>query len=374
MRPSPRGSSRTDSTCGAAKRLRRKRFSPSLFVVHFSTRGTWPEVPHHSILFGPRYEGLLNDIYRGDSLADDPALYLHHPTATDPGMAPPGKSTFYALAPVPHLGRTGIDAIADFMKHLGLGARTGIDLPGEAPGRIADRHWKRAYYESQKDYYCELSAKPQTADTSDFVYKFAREFCLEGNLYRAGDAVNFAIGQGDTIVTPLQLARAYGAISNGGTLYEPRVGKAIVSPEGEVVAATLVQGTSAMQVNAEAGAYAGLALGRQVAELAYDKVITEELPANEFFGDQVRDKLLYYPTVTREPFRNQGRIPVLLESGKIAADLGLPPISLENDRFMLCGSPEMLRDTRVYFDKLGMTEGNMSTPGHFVIERAFAEQ
>jgi ferredoxin--NADP+ reductase len=113
---------------------------------------------------------------------------------------------------------------------------------------------------------------------------------------------------------------------------------------------------------------------RQVAELAYDKVITEELPANEFFGDQVRDKLLYYPTVTREPFRNQGRIPVLLESGKIASDLGLPPISLENDRFMLCGSPEMLRDTRVYFEKLGMTEGNMSTPGHFVIERAFVEK
>ena len=93
----------------AAKRLRRKRFSPSLFVVHFSTSGEWPDVPHHAILFGPRYEGLLNDIYRGDSLADDPALYLHHPTATDPGMAPPGKSTFYALAPVPHLGRTGID-------------------------------------------------------------------------------------------------------------------------------------------------------------------------------------------------------------------------------------------------------------------------
>jgi phytoene desaturase len=93
----------------AAAKLRRKRFSPSLFVVHFSTRGEWPDVPHHSILFGPRYQGLLRDIYRGSSLADDPALYLHHPTATDPGMAPPGKSTFYALAPVPHLGNAPID-------------------------------------------------------------------------------------------------------------------------------------------------------------------------------------------------------------------------------------------------------------------------
>jgi phytoene desaturase len=80
-----------------------------MFVVHFSTNGDWPDVPHHTILFGPRYKGLLNDIYRGAKLADDPSLYLHHPTATDPEMAPPGKSTFYVLAPVPHLGRAPID-------------------------------------------------------------------------------------------------------------------------------------------------------------------------------------------------------------------------------------------------------------------------
>ncbi len=113
---------------------------------------------------------------------------------------------------------------------------------------------------------------------------------------------------------------------------------------------------------------------RQVNELAYDKVIEDELPQNEFFGEQVREKLLYYPTVTREPFRNQGRIPPLLESGKIPADLGLPPISIENDRFMLCGSPEMLKDTRAIFEKLGMAEGNMSHPGHYVIERAFVDK
>jgi len=113
---------------------------------------------------------------------------------------------------------------------------------------------------------------------------------------------------------------------------------------------------------------------RQVAELAYEDVITRELPDNEYFGDQVREKLLYYPTVTREPFRNQGRIPTLMQSGKLAQDLGLPPLSREDDRFMLCGSPEMLRDTRLIFDEMGMTEGNMSHPGHFVIERAFVEK
>jgi phytoene desaturase len=97
------------SAAPAQRRLRRKRFSPSLFVVHFSTSGHWPEVPHHTILFGPRYQGLLRDIYHGDRLADDPALYVHHPTATDPTLSPEGRSTFYALAPVPNLGRTTID-------------------------------------------------------------------------------------------------------------------------------------------------------------------------------------------------------------------------------------------------------------------------
>ena len=93
----------------AAARLRRKRFSPSLFVVHFGAKGTYPDVRHHSILFGPRYKGLLADIYDQGRLADDPSLYIHHPTATDPAMAPLGHSTFYALAPVPHLGKLPID-------------------------------------------------------------------------------------------------------------------------------------------------------------------------------------------------------------------------------------------------------------------------
>jgi phytoene desaturase len=91
------------------KRLKRKRFSPSLFVVHFGLRGEYPDIAHHNILFGPRYQGLLGDIYEKGRLADDPSLYLHHPTVTDPGMAPPGCSAFYALAPVPHLGKLPAD-------------------------------------------------------------------------------------------------------------------------------------------------------------------------------------------------------------------------------------------------------------------------
>jgi ferredoxin/flavodoxin---NADP+ reductase len=113
---------------------------------------------------------------------------------------------------------------------------------------------------------------------------------------------------------------------------------------------------------------------RQVNELAYDEVITKELPANAYFGELAARKLIYYPTVTREAFRNQGRIPPLLASGKLTDDIGLPRINKESDRFMLCGSPEMLKDTRVLFEELGMVEGNMSHPGHYVIERAFVDK
>ncbi|MEN3748525.1 phytoene desaturase [Sphingomonas sp. HF-S3] len=88
-----------------ASRMEAKRFSPSLFVVHFGVRGTFPDIPHHSILFGPRYKGLLEDIYDHGVVSEDFSIYLHHPTASDPAMAPEGHSTFYALVPVPHLGK-----------------------------------------------------------------------------------------------------------------------------------------------------------------------------------------------------------------------------------------------------------------------------
>lgn len=92
-----------------AKSLKRKSFSPSLFVVHFGIEGTWPGIPHHMILFGPRYKGLLDDIYTHGVLPADFSIYLHHPTVTDPSMAPEGKSTFYALVPVAHMGKLAVD-------------------------------------------------------------------------------------------------------------------------------------------------------------------------------------------------------------------------------------------------------------------------
>ncbi len=102
LRDHPRGKK-------AAKTLKRKRWSPSLFVVHFGVKGTFPDIPHHMILFGPRYKGLLDDIYAKGKVPDDFSLYLHHPSATDPDMAPDGYSTFYALAPVAHLGKADFD-------------------------------------------------------------------------------------------------------------------------------------------------------------------------------------------------------------------------------------------------------------------------
>lgn len=125
------------------------------------------------------------------------------------------------------------DPLVETAKAFGFGKRTGIDLPGESAGRIADRKWKAEYYEAMKGYYCRMDEK-KNAPTS-FLQLFAHEFCIEGNYYRTGDAVNFSIGQGDTMVTPIQLARAYASLANGGTLFEPRIGKAVVSGDGTVV-------------------------------------------------------------------------------------------------------------------------------------------
>ncbi|WP_428033239.1 ferredoxin--NADP reductase [Amphritea sp.] len=113
---------------------------------------------------------------------------------------------------------------------------------------------------------------------------------------------------------------------------------------------------------------------RQLSELAYADVIQEHLPSNEYFGDMVSDKLLYYPTVTREPFRNQGRLTDLIATGKLTRDLGLPDLSLENDRFMICGSPSMLKDTTRLLDQMGFEEARSGDAGHYVIERAFVER
>jgi ferredoxin--NADP+ reductase len=113
---------------------------------------------------------------------------------------------------------------------------------------------------------------------------------------------------------------------------------------------------------------------RQVSELAYGETVVERLKQDELFGELLEGKLIYYPTVTREPFRNRGRITDLITANKLFDDIAVPPLSLETDRIMMCGSPGMLEDLRVIFEERGFTEGNHSEPGHFVIEKAFVER
>jgi ferredoxin--NADP+ reductase len=112
---------------------------------------------------------------------------------------------------------------------------------------------------------------------------------------------------------------------------------------------------------------------RLVSELAYHELIAEQLPQHEFLGEMIAGQLHYYPTVTREAFRNVGRIPELIESGKLGADLGLPALDPATDRVMICGSPAMLKDLKQLLERRGFAEGSTTRPGDFVIERAFAE-
>jgi ferredoxin--NADP+ reductase len=114
---------------------------------------------------------------------------------------------------------------------------------------------------------------------------------------------------------------------------------------------------------------------RVVSELAYAEYITQELPNNEFFGDDVRSKLIYYPTVTREPYQNRGRLTDLIESGKLFEDIGLPLLDPVRDRAMICGSPSMLEDTSALLNARGFhISPHHGVPGDYVIERAFVEK
>lgn len=112
---------------------------------------------------------------------------------------------------------------------------------------------------------------------------------------------------------------------------------------------------------------------RNVNELAYRELITEHLPQHEYFGDDIRDKLIYYPTVTREQYQVQGRLTDLINSGKLFADIGLPALNPEFDRVMICGSPAMLKDCVKILDDKGFTETRHGDLGNYVIERAFVE-
>jgi len=113
---------------------------------------------------------------------------------------------------------------------------------------------------------------------------------------------------------------------------------------------------------------------RQVSELAYGEELVARLREDEIFGPLLDGKLEYYPTVTREPFRNRGRITDLITSEQLFNDIGQPPLNLQNDSIMMCGSPAMLEELRQMLEVRGFREGNHSEPGHFVIEKAFVER
>jgi len=114
---------------------------------------------------------------------------------------------------------------------------------------------------------------------------------------------------------------------------------------------------------------------RYVNEVAYREFITEHLPNNQYFGEPLKQKLIYYPTVTREPFENQGRLTDLMRSGKLFEDIGLPPINPMDDRAMICGSPSMLEETSQVLDSFGLKiSPRMREPGDYLIERAFVEK
>ncbi|OUS02300.1 ferredoxin--NADP(+) reductase [Gammaproteobacteria bacterium 54_18_T64] len=112
---------------------------------------------------------------------------------------------------------------------------------------------------------------------------------------------------------------------------------------------------------------------RYVSELAYSETICNELPKDEFLGEAISRQLIYYPTVTREPYKNQGRLTDLFKSGKLFSDIGLPSFNVETDRFMICGSPAMLKDCCALLDERGFVESRQGEKGQYVIERAFVE-
>ena len=113
---------------------------------------------------------------------------------------------------------------------------------------------------------------------------------------------------------------------------------------------------------------------RHVRELAYGELITEKLPQDEMIGEMVSNQLIYYPTVTRDPFRNRGRITDLITSGKLFEDISLPALDAAKDRVMMCGSPALLLDTKKLLEDRGFVEGNHGEPADFVVEKAFAER
>ncbi len=187
-----------------ARSLKRKRFSPSLFVVHFGLNRTHPGLAHHTICFGPRYRGLIDEIYGKDALADDFSLYLHAPCVTDPSLAPPGCSTYYALSPVPHLGTAAIDWDVEGPRYAD---RILASLEARClPGLRADLVTRRIF--TPKDFERELSAWRGSAFSLEPVLTQSAWFRTHnrddviGNLYFVGAGAHPGAGVPGVIGSP----------------------------------------------------------------------------------------------------------------------------------------------------------------------------
>ena len=113
--------------------------------------------------------------------------------------------------------------------------KTGIDMPSESAGRLANREWRKDWYDQNKDFYCNYKDRAKKSQLTPFLIELARENCLDGDKIRAGDAVNFSIGQGDTVITPLKLTQMYAALGNGGKILRPTLAKAVVSADGKII-------------------------------------------------------------------------------------------------------------------------------------------
>ncbi len=178
----------TDRGRAMAARLKRGRYSSSLFVVHFGLKRQYPQLAHHTVLFGPRYRELLADIFERGVLADDFSLYLHNPSVTDPSLAPPGQAGFYALAPVPNLGKAAIDwsTMGPVYRDRILAALEKQLMPGLRENLVTSRIFTPA------DFHSELNAHLGSAFSLEPVLTQSAWFRVHnrddriGNLYFVG--------------------------------------------------------------------------------------------------------------------------------------------------------------------------------------------
>lgn len=212
-------------------------------------------------------------------------------------------TVFYRWAYDSWLAQGGLDAedgsdpYVTMARDFGLGSPTGVDLPNEASGRIPDREWKRTTWEARREELCRRAEEgyPTESDRerAAFLTDLARENCRGGFEYRGGDAVNFAIGQGDVATTPLQMAVVYAAVANGGTLWTPQVAAGVRTPAGETVEA--VEPQAAGQVDLDPATW-------QLLREGLEGVVTDGSGAAAFAGFPIEDYPVAGKTGTGEVF------------------------------------------------------------------------